>query len=357
MLSFSSDAEALDMTSEIGQLIERAQQHQTSDLRNEMLSYARQEQQIARQAVTLNGQNPTMQELSATRTVIFLSRSIPEHSLLGLLKQGAGRKDVVFAFRGWGEGSVNDMFAYTQSLIKKLPHAMRQNPPQIIVMPQAFKEYRIHYVPAVVHQDTDKKWYLIQGMQSLDTTLGYIRARKFNERLSQQYRVSEPDQAEIMQRQMQGRDMEPHIKAAQQGIQQLIDGSIDLPMNTAYRKFNFAPYVAAGANIINPANGSIVYRKGTRFNVLALDPRGQRALVVIDGRSRWQVEFARYLVKNKPDTVVLYTQLGQLADADMTASPLDNTMKSRLNVSGVPTYYRQNGLNFDVIAIKPGGAR
>ena len=65
-----------------------------------------------------NGQNPTMQELSSTRTVVFVSRSIPEHSLLGLLKQGAGRKDVVFAFRGWGEGSVNDMFAYSQALIK-----------------------------------------------------------------------------------------------------------------------------------------------------------------------------------------------------------------------------------------------
>ena len=87
--------------------------------------------------------------------------------------------------------------------------------------------------------------------------------------------------------------------------------------------------------------------------MLALDPHGQRALVVIDGRSRWQIEFARHLMKKKPDTLVLYTRLGYLRDAGLPASPLDGAMKSRLNVAGVPTYYRQNGLSFDVVALQP----
>jgi hypothetical protein len=300
-----------------------------------------------------NGQNPTMQELSSTRTVVFVSRSIPEHSLLGLLKQGAGRKDVVFAFRGWGEGSVNDMFAYSQALIKKLPVAVQKNPPQIIVMPQAFSAYKIHYAPAVLHRDNDGKWYLVQGMRSLDAAIGSIRARKFNERLSQQYRVSEPDQAEVMRRQMQQQDMRQHIRSAQQGAQQLLEGGINLPTNTGYRQYRYTPYVAAGADIRHPGNGTVLYPKGTRFNVLALDPHGQRALVVIDGRSRWQIEFARHLMKKKPDTLVLYTRLGYLRDAGLPASPLDGAMKSRLNVAGVPTYYRQNGLSFDVVALQP----
>lgn len=54
---------------------------------------------------------------------------------------------------------------------------------------------------------------------------------------------------------------------------------------------------------------------GTRFNVLALDPAGKRAIVVIDGSSKWRLEFARALLKRKPDVVVLYTHLGRLAES------------------------------------------
>ena len=46
------------------------------------------------------GQNPTMEELQNTKTVVFLSRAMPEQIVLGLLEQGAGRQDVVFAYRG-----------------------------------------------------------------------------------------------------------------------------------------------------------------------------------------------------------------------------------------------------------------
>ena len=148
-------------------------------------------------------------------------------------------------------------------------------------------------------------------------------------------------------------DMRQHIRSAQQGAQQLLEGGINLPTNTGYRQYRYTPYVAAGADIRHPGNGTVLYPKGTRFNVLALDPHGQRALVVIDGRSRWQIEFARHLMKKKPDTLVLYTRLGYLRDAGLPASPLDGAMKSRLNVAGVPTYYRQNGLSFDVVALQP----
>ena len=300
-----------------------------------------------------NGQNPTMQELSETKTVVFLSRSIPEPTLLALLKQGAGRKEVVFAFRGWGEGPVTDMFNYSRTLVEKLPPEVRRNPPQIIVMPAAFREYRINYAPAVLHRDSDNQWYLLQGAQSLDGAIGTIKARRFKERVSQQYKVIEPDQAEIMQRKMRQEDMKPHIEAAQKGVRQLMDGSIELPVNTAYRRYQMTPYVPAAADIVNPRDGKVIYPKGTRFNALALDPQGSRALVVIDGRSSWQTRFARELLKRKPDTLVLYTKLGHLENAGVPAYPLDVSMRDRLKVNSVPTYYRQNGYQFDVVAVQP----
>lgn len=303
-----------------------------------------------------NGQHPAMRELSPTRTVVFLSKSMPEPSLLALLKQGAGRKEVVFAFRGWGNGPVTDMFRYTRSLIEKMPPQVRQNPPQIIVMPAAFRTYRINYVPAVLHRDSDNKWYLLQGAQSLDSAVATIRARRFNERVSQQYRVSEPDQAELMRKKMQQKDLNQQISAAQQSIRKLTDGSITLPVNKDKRIYHYTPYIAAAGNIINPKTRAVLYPKGTRFNPLALDPHGKRSLAVIDGTSRWQIEFARHLLKGKPDTLVLYTRLGRLADAGIPAYPLDKAMEGRLKVTGVPTYYRQNGYRFDVVAVLPGDA-
>lgn len=330
----------------------KAQSHRAQALQAEIAGYAGQSAQGT--MLLPNGQNPTMRELSPTRTVVFVSRGMPETALLDLLKQGAGRQDVVFAFRGWGEGPVTDMFAYSRSLMGKLPAQVRKTPPQIIVMPAAFREYRINYVPAVLHRDNDNKWYLLQGARSLDGAVGSIRARRFNERVSRQYRVSEPDQAEVMKYKMRRKNVQPHIEAAQRGALELLEGGIDLPANPAYRRFRHIPYVAAAADIVNPGTGKVLYQKGTRFNALALDPRGRRSVVVIDGRSRWQVEFARHLVKNKPDTVVLYTRLGRLAEAGLSASPLDAAMQGRLKVNGVPTYYRQNGYAFDAVAVKPG---
>lgn len=347
-LCFSSAYAQIDFA----QLVKAPNSHNTQALQAEIAGYTGQSGQST--MLLPNGQHPTMRELSPTRTVVFLSRSMPETALIHLLKQGAGRKDVVFAFRGWGDGPVTDMFKYSKTLLGKLPAQARKKPPQVIVMPAAFREYRIHYVPAVLHHDNDNKWYLLQGAQSLDGAIDTIRARRFNERVSRQYRVSEPDQAVVMEQKMKRQDVRPHIHAAQQSARKLLEGTVTLPANTEYRRYNYAPFVASTSDIVNPRDGKVLYPKGTRFNVLALDPQGKRAMAVIDGRSRWQVEFARHLVANKPDTLVLYTKLGYLANAGIPASPLDAAMKGRLKVTGVPTYYRQNGMVFNVVAVREG---
>lgn len=302
------------------------------------------------------GRHPAMRELSPTRTVVFLSRSMPESDLLALLRQGAGRKDVVFAFRGWGDGPVTDMFAYVHSLMEKLPPQIRKQPPQIIVLPAAFRAYRIHYAPAVLHRDNDGKWYLLQGAKTLDGAVAAIRARSFGERVSRQYRVSEPDQAGVMREKMRRKDLNAEISAAGQSINRLAEGGMTLPAHREPSYGSHTPYIAAAADIVHPKTGAVLYPKGTRFNPLALDPHGKRALAVIDGRSRWQVAFARHLFKAKPDTLVLYTRLGTLADEGFPAYPLDKAMQGRLKVTGVPTYYRQSGYRFDVFTVRPGDA-
>lgn len=298
------------------------------------------------------GQNPTMEELSGTRTVIFVSRAMPEQILLTMLEQGAGRDDVVFAFRGWGNGGVDKMFAYADGLYKKLTPKARKTPPNIVVQPAAFAKYEIRYVPAVLHRDTNDKWYLVQGALSIDATIDQIKQRHFERRLSQQWKVSEPDQAEVMKKMAEKHDWTAEAKRAATAVQQEMQGQITLPHATESQRYRHTPYVAAQADIKHPKTGSVLYRKGTRFNVLALDPAGQRALVVIDGSNKWQLEFARALVQRKPDVVVLYTKLGRLAESGLQAAPLDAGMQRQLQVKAVPSYYSQFGQYFNVFVVR-----
>ncbi|MGN6879502.1 TrbC family F-type conjugative pilus assembly protein [Neisseria sp. P0020.S005] len=298
------------------------------------------------------GQNPTMEELQHTRTVVFLSRSMPEQIVLGLLEQGAGRKDVVFAYRGWGNGSVEEMFDYTDTLYKKLSQRAKKNPPNIIVQPAAFAEYQITYVPALLHQDSNNKWYLVQGVQNINASVNAVKERRFNQRLSQQWRVSEPDQADVMRRQAQKRDWNKEAAQARQDAQAALAGRLNLPAAAERKITHVIPYQMAAFDITDPKTGKVLYPRGTRFNVLALDPAGVRGLVVIDGRNAWQVRFAQAMKKYHPDLVVLYTRLGRLDDAGLNAAPLDDRTRKLLQVKAVPTYYRQNGKHFDVVEVK-----
>lgn len=298
------------------------------------------------------GKNPTMEELQHTRTVVFLSRSMPEQIVLSLLEQGAGRKDVVFAYRGWGNGSVEEMFDYTDTLYKKLSQRAKKNPPNIIVQPAAFAEYRIAYVPALVHKDSNNKWYLVQGVQNINASVNAVKERRFNQRLSQQWRVSEPDQAEVMRRRAAGRDWNREAVQARQDAQAALAGRLNLPVATERKVTRLIPYQTAAFDITDPQTGKVLYPRGTRFNVLALDPAGMRGLVVIDGRNLWQVRFAQAMKKYHPDLVVLYTRLGRLDGAGLNAAPLDERTRKFWQVKTVPTYYRQNGKHFDVVEVK-----
>lgn len=341
-----------NLESELQSLINR-QKARTEQLRSELLPYARQVERIGRETVLPPGDNPARHEMESVRTVVFISRSMPETDLLNLFKQGSGRSDIAFAFRGWGDGSMKDIYDYTYGLMRKLPENVRKKPPQIIVHPKSFREYGITHVPAVAHRDTDGKWYLIQGMLTIDATVEKIRRREFNYRLSQQWRVSEPDQAEILRRQVLKHDWKNEGRKAAQAVEKKLEGLINLPTFSESRHFSFMPLVAASYDIRHPATGRVVYPKGTRFNVLALDPKGRHEFVVIDGNARWQIEFARNLGKQRPGLLVFYTKLGGLRTAGIPASPLDPFMQRTMRIVGVPSYYSQNGMNFEVFQIHP----
>ena len=298
------------------------------------------------------GQNPAMQQLVGVKTVVFLSRAMPEAELLKLLAQGAGRNDTVFLYRGWGSSGVDTAFDYAEHLVRRLPESARRNPPNIMVMPQAFRQYRIGYVPAMLHLNGGK-WYMVQGVPDLDTALQAIGRKTFNRRLSRQWRVSEPDQTEVMRTAATRFDWHAHARQTVQALNRQMAGSMDLPVATKISNRLVIPYVAASYDIRHPATGAVVYPKGTRFNVLALDPAGHRSILVIDGRDARQVRYAQRIIRERPQTVLFYTRLGALVNAGLSASPLTPPLAQRLSIRVVPTYIQQQGTAWRMISVPP----
>ncbi|MBO4576769.1 MAG: hypothetical protein J5680_06615, partial [Neisseriaceae bacterium] len=88
-----------------------------------------------------------------------------------------------------------------------------------------------------------------------------------------------------------------------------------------------------------------MFKKGTKINLLGEDTDGKRALLFIDGRDEWQVNFAKEIHQKRPDTYIFYTQRGKLKD--IPAYPLDNTMVERLQIKVVPTLLVQKSNRFE----------
>ena len=305
-----------------------------------------------RQMLLPQGQNPMSAQLAQADTVVFVSRAMPEAELLKLLVQGAGRKGTVFLYRGWGTGGADSAFAYAEALLRKLPPAAQRNPPQIMVLPAAFRRYRIAYAPAVLHRDGGK-WYLVQGADTLDKAVAAVKRREFNRRLSRQWRVSEPDQTEIIKAAAARFDWEGAAKQAVQSAARQLEGGTDLPLAQEASSRLYTPYSITGFDIRDPQSGRMLYPRGSRFNVLTLDPQGSRSLVAVDGRDERQVRYAQRIVRERPQTVVLYTRLGKLAGAVPSAFPLNPTLIRRLGLRSVPSYLQQQGTDWRIVSAPP----
>ena len=221
-----------------------------------------------------------------------------------------------------------------------------------MVLPAAFRRYRIAYAPAVLHRDGGK-WYLVQGAGTLDNAVAAVKRREFNRRLSRQWRVSEPDQTEVIKAAAARFDWKGAAEQAAQSAAQQLEGGTDLPLAQEVSSRLYTPYSVTGFDIRDPQSGRVLYPRGSRFNVLTLDPQGSRSLVAVDGRDERQVRYAQRIVRERPQTVVLYTRLGRLAGAVLSAFPLNPTLIRRLGLRSVPSYLQQQGTDWRIVSAPP----
>lgn len=290
------------------------------------------------------GRTPDQQAMidNGVDTVVFISRSMPEQSLMALFNQGAGSRKTVFVMRGWGSADIRDAFKWTDQIRERLGG----REPNILIHPAAFDAYRIDKVPAMVHKDTDGKWYLIQGTTSLEDTVAHIRERRFDQVISRQWPVKENSQIEEDRKGWASVNWQQQESLIAAELKAQIEGKITLPWASESKSYAFKPYFELSFDMRNH-EGRLLLPKGSRINLLAANPGGKTVAVFIDGRDDWQVDFAAGIKDRYPAATVFYTKLGGI-EGRVKAFPLTEEAQNRLQVRVVPSVYVQNGTEFQV---------
>ncbi|MBQ9724129.1 MAG: hypothetical protein IJV56_02130 [Neisseriaceae bacterium] len=289
--------------------------------------------------------NPDKEDADRATTIVFISHSIPENELMRLLEQGSGRDDVLFVLRGFVDGEL----ANSENMLAKIAEKsvkLNKEPPNVMVYPQAFNEYEVIKVPAVLHQNKDGNWYMAQGGLDINYAISAIEKHQYKMPLSRQWVVAEPDQIEVQYKKVQNEIAQNSKKWEEERLAAMdkqFNGEIILPYATQNKKELFTPYYTLPENIIHPETRKIMYAKGTKINVLGEDKTGKRILVFVDGRDKWQVEYANTIHQQAPHAYIFYTQRGKLEHG----IPLDGLITERFQVTEVPTVLIQKGNRFE----------
>ncbi|MBQ9183592.1 MAG: hypothetical protein IJ143_07450 [Neisseriaceae bacterium] len=289
-------------------------------------------------------ENPNKKIADKATTVIFISMAMPQQEISKLFNQAAGNKDILFVLRGWVGGEAKN----TRPFIKKEQNRLGKKMPTVMLYPQVFKTYQVGKVPAILHKNKDGNWYMAQGGLDINYAISAIERHQYKMPLSRQWEVIEPDQLAYSKKKTQEKLLKkaPELeKRRVAAIKKIYDGKIELPWATETKTDTFTPYYTLLSDIINPKTYKAVYKKGTKINLLGEDTEGKRALLFIDGRDEWQVNFAKEIHQKRPDAYIFYTQRGSLKD--ISAYPLDSTMTDRLQIKVVPTLLIQKNNRFE----------
>lgn len=289
-------------------------------------------------------ENPNKKIADKATTVIFISMAMPQQEISKLFNQAAGNKDILFVLRGWVGGEAKN----TRPFIKKEQNRLGKKMPTVMLYPQVFKTYQVGKVPAILHKNKDGNWYMAQGGLDINYAISAIERHQYKMPLSRQWEVIEPDQLAYSKKKTQEKLLQkaPELeKRRVAAIKKIYDGKIELPWATETKTDTFTPYYTLLSDIINPKTYKAVYKKGTKINLLGEDTEGKRALLFIDGRDEWQVNFAKEIHQKRPDAYIFYTQRGSLKD--IPAYPLDSTMTDRLQIKVVPTLLIQKNNRFE----------
>lgn len=298
------------------------------------------------------------EEKLPTKTVVFVSLSMPDTTLKTLFAQGLGRDDVLFVFRGWKPPN----FVAMGQKVKQLMNEAGGFEINVVIDPYPFRNYKVKQVPVFLHQRTGGDWRRVTGEISLDRAIDEIERGNFNRTLGTTYKVAEPDIVEEIQKQAEKFDWEKEkAKMAERAMTNMDGGKplIELPRVEETREFFVDPSVELAEDVLAP-NGQVVARKGDSINpfstmsfsksFIAFDPDDPKQVLLA---RRWQQEYGpvMLLATHLPSPVKGVPPLAETMG--QSVFPLSPQLIERMGIAAVPSLIRQQGLLLRINEQKP----
>ncbi|AOZ11194.1 TrbC family F-type conjugative pilus assembly protein [Cupriavidus malaysiensis] len=294
--------------------------------------------------------NPNLQGLEGVTTVVFISLAMPARTLQSYFRQAEGRKDIVFLLRGW----VPPLFSETVGQVNSLMKGMK-SPANVLVHPEAFRTYRVDQVPVVLHRrQADQGWYRVTGEISLAGAVSEIEAGRVAKIVGNTHPISEPDVIEVMEKRYAALDFEKIRRSAIQSAADRYFSGLVVQHATRSETRLFDPSITVEYDHVDPVNGNVLLKKGTRINPLEKRPFPY-TVIAFDPTDPKQLEFANALLRTAQKPMVFVTR-NALHEGGRTTEqvlgtrtyPINELYMQRFGISAVPAVVRQRGLQMEV---------
>jgi conjugal transfer pilus assembly protein TraW len=278
--------------------------------------------------------NPAGEQVKDASVIVFISLGMPNDELRYLLREGAGRKDVVFLLRGTYN---NDMKDTMDRLVQIVDPKDRTQVPNVFVLPQAFANYRIDAVPVVFGKEK-KDWFQVNGAPSIAMAMKEIRSGKANHTIGRLWPVAEEDIAQRLKAAMEGYDW----RRWQNGLADEMKTKLETGHQLPYSLSDEAYYVDLTISFpedIKDKDGRLVVKAGTRVNPLERAQVPGGAIMVIDPYDARQRTMAKKWLKKWPAGIVMATRYDEagIRELGVKVILLDAVAVSRFQLHSVPS--------------------
>lgn len=232
--------------------------------------------------------SPERKVFKGRRTLIFVSRAMPDAELKSILLEHADDPTVQLVVRGFPEG-VNTAQAIAD--LQRLVMATHSKA-GVIIDPPAFKRHNVTAVPVTVLEEDEVALLTVRGNSSAQYVADAYAAGQRADlgTVGPTIDISERDLVDVMQERAHRLDFDALKKAAKDRFwanQQYFE----LGRVVENRMREIDPTVIVSQDILD-STGKVITARGTRINPLDVRPFNQR-LVVFDGRDEAQVRLAR----------------------------------------------------------------
>ncbi|EPA99261.1 hypothetical protein PG5_00680 [Pseudomonas sp. G5(2012)] len=294
---------------------------------------------------------------------IFVSWSLGEQEIKGLLDLYNGNKTVELVFRGIPEGMP---FPQALAKLQKLALETKSDTP-VLINPVVFADAAVMTVPQIRKLVGGTSQYIVAGTTSIeaaDTEYGNRNKADLGS-VGPTLDILERDLIEVLKERLAKVDFSDLKEKATKRFWDK-QTFVDLPTATSHRIRKLDPTVTVPEDM-TAADGSLIHKAGDRINPLSIRPFTQR-LVIIDPVDPKQIELAKAEIEkhgNDQNVVVILSRVDRSAGwdgftgvqdrVDRAVYLLKDDVRTRFSLDFVPSVVTADSSNFYIEEFPAGG--